>query len=418
MEPVTFIAFSFARGGAGKAALRIRSLTAFTGRSASGLSIEGCRNDPLSAAFPSMGAYWAHKLAWISMHVLARLIGVSSWTKLSLNAIGSRFFKAQVKASKLLHVNWVNNEALAITDFPALSGKAIITLHDEWFYCGVEHYCLCDGVPDEAYVNGYKTSGTARRLNRWNWRRKQKYYAQVRDVIFTVPSMWMKDRFQKSPLMSGFPVEVIPNPVDPNIFAPVDVSKAREKFGVDSNDFVILFGAVGGGNRVKGEDLLQAALKLVLAGVNGGRQIKVLTFGGAKPGTFYQESIPIVELGTFQSEADLAALYSCADVTVVPSRVEAFGQVAAESQCCGTPVVCFACSGLLDVVVHGQTGYLADPYDTHSLAGGLKYFYGMSLETYAKYSHRARETMIERFSPKTVAWQFENLYRMIEKNSN
>ena len=60
------------------------------------------------------------------------------------------------------------------------------------------------------------------------------------------------------------------------------------------------------------------------------------------------------EIGDFDS-GSLSAMYSAADVTVVPSIQEAFGQVASESMSCGTPVVGFNNTGVQDIVMNTLT---------------------------------------------------------------
>ena len=80
-----------------------------------------------------------------------------------------------------------------------------------------------------------------------------------------------------------------------------------------------------------------------------------------------------VGLISFSDDLSLRLLYSAADVMVVPSIQEAFGQTASEAQACGTPVAAFKIGGLLDVVSHKETGYLADPYDPKSLAYGINW---------------------------------------------
>ena len=51
-------------------------------------------------------------------------------------------------------------------------------------------------------------------------------------------------------------------------------------------------------------------------------------------------------MGKISSIYKMATIYSAADIFVIPSRIESFGQTAAEAQSCGTPVVGFDIGGL------------------------------------------------------------------------
>jgi len=82
--------------------------------------------------------------------------------------------------------------------------------------------------------------------------------------------------------------------------------------------------------------------------------------------------LPVINMGMIEDELVLVQLYSAADLTVVPSRSESFGQVASESLACGTPVVAFKTSGLKDIVQHMTTGYLAEDFQTEDLAKGIR----------------------------------------------
>ena len=67
-------------------------------------------------------------------------------------------------------------------------------------------------------------------------------------------------------------------------------------------------------------------------------------------------SYPIRFLGKLHGDEELCMLYSAADVLVVPSRQEVFGQTASEAHACGTPVVAFKVGGLAGIVQHQKPG--------------------------------------------------------------
>ncbi|MFC4911010.1 glycosyltransferase family 4 protein [Actinomadura gamaensis] len=60
-----------------------------------------------------------------------------------------------------------------------------------------------------------------------------------------------------------------------------------------------------------------------------------------------------------------------ADLAIVPSRVEPFGNVAVEAMLAGRPVVVSATQGLTEIVVDGETGVRVPPADPAALADGI-----------------------------------------------
>jgi len=85
------------------------------------------------------------------------------------------------------------------------------------------------------------------------------------------------------------------------------------------------------------------------------------------------EKLGIQEHVTFLGHRrDLPLVYQVADLTVLPSLSEAFGQVLIESLCFGTAVVATRVGGIPEIVEDGRTGLLVAPADSSDLARALR----------------------------------------------
>jgi L-malate glycosyltransferase len=114
----------------------------------------------------------------------------------------------------------------------------------------------------------------------------------------------------------------------------------------------------------------------------------------------------VVFLGKQDSVAELLA---CADLFLLPSSSESFGLAALEAMASGVPVVASDTGGLPEVVVHGRTGYLAEPGDVEAMAeAGLAVLRDPA--RWREMSRCARETAVERFGVDRVVTQYEHFY--------
>ncbi|MDP8933007.1 MAG: glycosyltransferase, partial [Cyanobacteriota bacterium] len=121
-------------------------------------------------------------------------------------------------------------------------------------------------------------------------------------------------------------------------------------------------------------------------------------------------------LGRLEDET-LAKVYAAADVMVVPSRYEAFGQTASEALACGTPVVAFNVTGLKDIVDRQQNGYLAEPYDSEDLARGIAWVLE-DPERHQKLCRSARLKVEEKFTLEVQAREYKKLYEQVCEADN
>ena len=284
----------------------------------------------------------------------------------------------------LVHLHWLGDSTLSIEEIGRLPMPLVWTLHDQWAFCGAEHYTSPplpgeSASSDERFAGGYTpVSRPAHEagldLNRRTWQRKRR--AWRRPIHIVCPSHWLADCARRSALMGEWPITVIPCPIDLNVWAPCDQAQARALLGLPAARPLVLFGAMGGSaDPRKGADLLLEALQRLRSQVAGTplEQLELVVFGQSRPAQPTDLGFPIHYSGHLHDDLSLRLLYAAADVMVVPSCQEAFGQTASEAHACGTPVVAFATGGLVDIVDDRITGALAEPFDPGSMAAAIRW---------------------------------------------
>jgi glycosyltransferase involved in cell wall biosynthesis len=216
----------------------------------------------------------------------------------------------------------------------------------------------------------------------------------------------------ESALFHDWPISVIPNLLDTQVFQPLDKAFCRQALGLPSDKTIVLFGALGGAQDPrKGYPLLVEALARWARTVVPDRVLGVV-FGHGEPLSPPELPFPLKWVGHLSDDVTLALLYSAADVMVVPSRQEAFGQTASEALSCGTPVVAFATTGLLDVIEDRITGYLARPFDAADLAAGLTWVLDEQKRR-CELSDAARRRALSLWTPEVVVAQHRDLYQRV-----
>jgi glycosyltransferase involved in cell wall biosynthesis len=83
------------------------------------------------------------------------------------------------------------------------------------------------------------------------------------------------------------------------------------------------------------------------------------------------EGVDDVFLAGWRGHKDLPRGLNAADVVVLPSVREQFGQVLVEGMACGLPVIAKDAYGPAEIVDHGETGWLVPPDDEDALAEAL-----------------------------------------------
>ena len=108
-----------------------------------------------------------------------------------------------------------------------------------------------------------------------------------------------------------------------------------------------------------------------------------------------------------QSQDKVARIYNAADVSVVPSRFEAFGLVAIEALACGTPVVATNGGGLPDFI-NDEVGALVPVDDPDALAAAI--ISEIEQNTKQTKGPRANQYAYQNFTWKTQVAMMIDLY--------
>ncbi|HYA71341.1 MAG TPA: glycosyltransferase family 4 protein [Thermoplasmata archaeon] len=121
------------------------------------------------------------------------------------------------------------------------------------------------------------------------------------------------------------------------------------------------------------------------------------------------------------SPSALAAVMSQVDATLMPSRYESFGRVAAESLSLGKPVLGTDIPGLREVVTSGVTGILVDGWSAETLGSAILHFRDLRElhpDEWKAMGSAARARFLERFDDRTVHRQMDELLSTLEQLAN
>ena len=271
----------------------------------------------------------------------------------------------------IINLHWISGGFVQIETLSKFKQPIVWTLHDMWAFTGGCHSSQeCDRYLNNCGNCPQLNSKQEQDLSRWVWQRKNKAWKSL-DLTIVAPSRWLADEARKSLILSDHPIYVIPHGLDTKSYRPLESKLARNLLNLPQDKYLILFGAMRANSDLnKGWQFLQPTLhRLKQSG--WADKLEVVIFGISAPEIPIDMGFPCHYLGQLRDDLTLAVMYAASDVTLVPSKQESFGQTASESLACGTPVVAFGATGLIDIVNHQQDGYLATPFDYVDFANGI-----------------------------------------------
>ena len=311
----------------------------------------------------------------------------------------------------LVHLHWVQHETISIEEIGKIKYPIVWTLHDCWPFSATEHYQK-DNF-DKRYIKGYKIKKFMRvseYIDKFCFLRKKLSWGN--NISLIAPSKWAADCARNSLLMKDKKIEIIPNPIDTKVFKPANKILSKKILKINTSKKVILFGSIDGGEDPrKGSDLLLNVLNYLNL---KNKDIQIIIFGkkNKSQNIFENTNFEILNLGKINSTYRMATIYSAADLFIIPSRIESFGQTAAEAQCCGTAVVGFDIGGLKDIVVNGESGFLIEPYNCKKMAKAIENILLDEKKTF-KFSKASAKNALESFNYKKIAKSHIRFYKKI-----
>nr|WP_295255855.1 glycosyltransferase [uncultured Blautia sp.] len=294
-----------------------------------------------------------------------------------------------IQEADVINLHWINDGMLTYKEILKLEklGKKIVwTMHDMYpFTAGCYYDNECGKYKDSCKKCILAEDALKREKYIQKIFRKKYAVYQRTNITFVGCSNWISNCARRSTLTKKHDVYTINNPIDMSIFKPIEKEMAFKKFNIVTSKKVIAFGAMqSDSDPRKGYKYLIKTLKYL-----NSEEYLLVVFGNndnSKTNSFYDFEVKSV--GKIESDDQLVALYSMADVFVAPSVQENLSNAVMESLACGTPVVAFNIGGMPDLIENKKNGYLAEPYKADDLAEGIKFCTENNLEnaciTYVK----------------------------------
>ncbi|GAB6282435.1 MAG: N-acetyl-alpha-D-glucosaminyl L-malate synthase BshA [Ignavibacterium sp.] len=204
-------------------------------------------------------------------------------------------------------------------------------------------------------------------------------------------------------------IEVIPNFVDTNYYKPIDASTMRKNIAPNGEKILIHVSNFRVVKRVP--DTIR-----ILEKVNKEIPTKLILVGDGPDRSECERLCRELNLCNnvifLGKQEALIEILNCADLFLIPSQSESFGLAALEAMACGLPVISSTVGGLPELIVHNETGFIAQIGDVERMA---KYVIDLltNEKKYNLFSKNARRRAVENFDKSIVIPKYIEYYEKI-----
>ena len=276
----------------------------------------------------------------------------------------------QLPAADVVNLHWTSTFLDWEMFFASLSPNipVVWTLHDMNAFTGGCHYANgCEGFVSGCGRCPLLQSADADDLSHRILRRKQAILANWPGTLHVVtPSRWLGEEARRSALFRNRPVHVIPYGLETDLFQPQDRTVARSVLKLPQDKKIILFTAHVLTDSRKGLAYLDEAL--VRLGPQEDVFLLMVGMGAPEP----RAPVHRVRANLVNDDRTMSMIYAAADVVAVPSQEDNLPNTVLEGMASGRAVIGFAIGGIPDMVIPGETGFLAKLGDAASLAEAFR----------------------------------------------
>ncbi|KGE86618.1 hypothetical protein IX84_20220 [Phaeodactylibacter xiamenensis] len=195
-----------------------------------------------------------------------------------------------------------------------------------------------------------------RNLEKTLKKEKRQYLSAFKGLNVIANSQFSYDVIEKANITNKDHIHCVPLGLPEGELVKIDKAIAKQALGFSTKDVIVLSVSASLSTKRKGMYRLLEVIKRVSKQINN---LHVLTMGADLPTDIKQE-LNIKPMGSVWQPEFKSIVFSAADVVVSTSYEETFGQTIIEGYACGTPALVFNNAALPELIIDGETGYVAD----------------------------------------------------------
>lgn len=402
---VLIVNISNFQGGASRAATRLHESMLDIGIESVFYSLKGSHYADRNYYIVNKWEKVIYYLAKTFQKILYQVVLKNKTNNFTFFSLDLKFIKRAINRfdPDIVHFHWTDDIFFNRKSLEDIKVPIIFSLHDLNVVTGGCHYpgqCIRS-------VNGCKQCPLLKPKFQFISSRRVSQFTSisaVRNITLIGLSNWITNEAKNAVASKNISVINIPNPIDTEFYKP---NKSKVDFlNISKNKKVVLYGAMSADSDPrKGYQYLKDSLNYF----TDKSEVALVCFGTKDKSRTSLNGIELINVGYIDNDTMMVQLYNLATVLVVPSLEENLSNTIMEGMACGTPVVAFDIGGNRDLIIHGETGFVAEPRNAESLYNYLE----KAIKNCDELGQNSREHICSKFNGKEVARRYKDYYTKI-----